>query len=1191
MHQHRRAAELYRLFYIFQVENGDKGTFLANNPLAKDSYFRYKINMSQQFVHLRVHSKYSIGEGTLYVHANPKKDPDRLTIVKLCKQYEMPAAALTDTNLMSGTAEFSDAMSGAGIQPIIGICASLNHHDRVDPKILRTEQLSQVILLAQNEQGWNNLCKLNSLMYMRHDNQHLGAFVSIDELAKHSDGLICLSGGHTGPLGKMILQGQNADDMARKIHEIFGDRFYIEIMRHGLDEEIKTEPEFLRIAADQQIPIVATNDVCFARPENYESADALACVLQQTKVIDPDRKRKNAEQYFKSPDEMAELFSDLPEALENTLVIAQRCGFMVNTKSKPLLPKFGDDFDTECQMLRDDAHNGLAVRMGEENIATAEQKAYFEQLDFELEVIIKMGFPGYFLIVADYINWCKKNDILVGPGRGSGAGSVVSWALRITNVNPMKYGLLFERFLNPDRISMPDFDVDFEPAGLERVANYISEKYGADHICRIITFGSLQARGAIRDIGRVYGMPYSKTDRFAKLIPMDAKKIADAVKMSTEIQELLDNDSDLKKVVDVSMEIEGAFRNLGQHACGFVIGDRPTTAIAPVYRDPGNEMPSCQFDGHFLESVGLIKFDFLGLETLTILKYAVQLVKSTRGVNLELDKIPLEDDKTFELWRAGKTIGVFQYEAPFVQQTLKKMQPSSFANIVALNALNRPGPIAYIPQYIARMHGEEEVSYPHPVAENILKETYGIIVYQEQVMQLVRALAGFTRGESDTVRKGMGKKIKEVLDKMESKFYDGCKREKTLSQKDAETLWAQFLKFAEYAFNKSHSVAYAVIAAQCAYIKAHYPAEFLAAAMSSELNDSDQIALYMDDARTNFNLEIVPPDVNNSESLFVVRDNKIVFALAAIKGVGKAATDAIIAERNANGKFKNLTDFAKRTASIINKRVLEAFIKVGALDGLEPSRAKLFMNADSILSYAAKQKSGANMLSLFANTAEDDVTENQLSKNLIATPAWNFGERMANELSALGFYISAHPMDQYKNLIKREKLTTSESLQSKRDRENVMIAASVNSFNKRTTKTGKLMCAINAADSFGNIDAVCFGNTVQPVVDVLQKDNMVLLRGRVSVRDDNVSMFVDTVIPLTQWIAGVAKKIVLDVSGQTRLPDIKNLIDGLPNGETKVVINLNANGKITSLALPRGVRLSDTITEDMNALGVKVSIE
>jgi DNA polymerase-3 subunit alpha len=973
--------------------------------------------------------------------------------------------------------------------------------------------------------------------------------------------------------------------------EIFGDRFYMEIQRHGLPEEIKTEPEFLRIAADRNIPIVATNDVCFAGPENYESADALGCVLRQTKVIDPDRKRKNAEQYFKSPDEMAELFSDLHEAVENTVAIARRCGFMVNTKSKPLLPKFGNDFDAECRMLRDNAHAGLNRRMKECKLAEDGQKQYFEQLEFELEVIIKMGFPGYFLIVADYIDWCRRNSILVGPGRGSGAGSVVAWALGITNVNPLAYGLLFERFLNPDRISMPDFDVDFEPEGLPRIMDYICERYGSNHICRIITFGSLQARGAIRDIGRVYGMPYSKTDRFAKMIPMDAKKIADAVRKSGDIQEALDADPDLKKVVDVSMEIEGAFRNLGQHACGVVIGDRPTTEIAPVYRDPGNEMPSCQFDGNFLESVGLIKFDFLGLETLAILKYAAELVKKTRGVNLDLDLIPLEDEKTFELWRAGKTIGIFQYEAPFVQQTLKKMQPKSFANIVALNALNRPGPIAYIPQYIARMHGEEEVKYPHPAAEEVLRETYGIIVYQEQVMRLSRTLAGFTRGESDTLRKAMGKKQLEVMEKLHVKFLDGCARENTLNPAQAEDMWNNWKRFAEYAFNKSHSVAYSVIAAQCAYIKAHYPAEFLAASMSSELNDSDQMSLYIDDAKTNFNLEIVPPDINSSESLFSVRDNRIVFALAAIKGVGKSATDAIIAERNANGKFKNLTDFAKRTAGVINKRILEAFAKVGVLDVLEPNRAKIFMNADAILSYAARQKDSANSLSLFADTAEDDVSEDRLSKNLAAASAWGFGERMENELSSVGFYISAHPMDQYKSLIKRERLATSASLQHKRDRESVMIAASVNSFSKRMTKAGKLMCSISAADSFGGVDAVCFGDSVAPVAQVLQNENMVLLRGRVNIRDDNVSMFVDNVIPLWQWISDVARKITLEIGDRAKLPDVKALIDGLAPGGTKVFLNIGANGRTTTLALPRGVRLAPSIGGDLSAVGVKMTIE
>ncbi|MDR1207040.1 MAG: DNA polymerase III subunit alpha [Rickettsiales bacterium] len=1148
--------------------------------------------MSQQFVHLRVHSKYSIGEGTLYIDANPKKDPNRQTIVKLCKAYGMPACALTDTNLMSGTAEMSDALPNGGIQPIIGLEATLNHHESMDAKQLRSEQLSRIVLLAQNHTGYLNLTALNSMQYMREGSRHLGPYITIEEIAAHSDGIVCLSGAHTGPIGMAILNGQDnlASDFARRFKQIFGDRFYMEIQRHGIPSEIKTEPAFLKLAADMNIPIVATNDACFALPENYEAEDAIASVLQQTKIIDPERTRKSSQQYFKSPEEMAELFDDLPEALENTVGIANRCAYLVDTKSKPLLPKFGNDFDTECQMLRDNARKGLDVRMSENKITEPDQKKYFDQLEFELDVIIKMGFPGYFLIVADYINWCKQNDILVGPGRGSGPGSVVAWALGITNVNPMEYGLLFERFLNPDRISMPDFDVDFEPDQIPRIMDYICSKYGADHICRIITFGSLQARGAIRDIGRVYGMPYSKTDRFAKLIPMDAKKISDAIEKSDEIQDVLDTDADLKKVVDISMEIEGAFRNLGQHACGVVIGDRPTTQIAPIYRDPSNEMPSCQFDGHYLESVGLIKFDFLGLETLTVLKYACKMIKENYGTNIDLDFIPLEDEKTFNtIWRPAKTIGIFQYDGSALPW-LRQMKPTCFSNIIALNALNRPGPMAYIPQYIARMHGEEPVSYPHPLAEEILKETYGIIVYQEQVMQLSRALAGFTRGESDTLRKGMGKKIKEVMDKMRVKFVDGCAEQNTLSREQAEEMYQQFVKFAEYAFNKAHSVVYAVIAAQCGYIKAHYPAEFLAASMSSNMNDSDQLAVFINDAKSNFNLEIVPPDINNSESLFTVKNGKIIFALAAIKGVGKSATDQIIAERRANGKFQNITDFAKRCAPFVNKRVLEAFAKVGAFDSLLPNRAQIFMNTDLILNFAIKSKEAGNSLSLFEDTATNDVAENRLQKNMTKVAHWNFGEQLANEHSVLGFYISAHPMDQYNNLISRTGLTTSATLSKKRDRENVQIAVSVNTFNRRTTKAGKLMCAVNASDSHGNIDAVAFGDFVPQIAAQLAAEPLVLLSGRASARDDRTSIFIDSVQPLGAWIAGVASRMTLDVYKQEILPDVKNALDALRPGNTKVIINIHGE-KSVQIALSGAVALSLTIGNDLAALGVKAAIE
>ncbi|MBP5794457.1 MAG: DNA polymerase III subunit alpha [Alphaproteobacteria bacterium] len=1141
------------------------------------------------FVHLHVHSKISVGASTLSIAAN-KKAGILVGIPELCIADGMTACALTDTNMMSGCAELSDVMPANKLQPIIGIEISLNQHN-ADPKVLRDSSLSKIVLLAQNHDGYLNLCELTRIMYMRPDNHHLGPYITFDDLEPLSQNLICLSGAHVGPIGMAILGNQNdtAKTYAKRLQAMFGDQFYIEIPRHGLEDEIKTEPEFLRIAESLNIPIVATNDVCFAAPENYEAADALGCVLGQTKVIDPNRPRKSSEQYFKSTAQMQELFSDLPEAIENTEIIASRCGFLVNVHEKPLLPKFGDDFETECQMLRDNTMRGLAARIAEHNIT--DTQPYYDQAEFELNVIIGMGFPGYFLIVADYIQWCRNNDILTGPGRGSGAGSIVAWCLGITHVDPLKYGLLFERFLNPDRISMPDFDVDFEPTGIERVLAYICDKYGHDSVCRIITFGSLQARGAIRDIGRVYGIPYSKSDRLSKLIPADAKKLKDAVDSSPEMQAVLAADADMDKVVRVAEELEGSIRNLGQHACGVVIGDRPTTQIAPVYRDPSNQLPSSQYDGHYLEATGLIKFDFLGLETLVVLKHAVKLVQQTRGINVDLDKIPTDDDVTMKLWQRGLTEGIFQFDAPFVKQTLRKMQPTSFLEISALNALNRPGPIAFIPQFIARMHGEEKIEYVHPKAEPILKESYGIIVYQEQVMLLTRALANFTRGESDTVRKAMGKKKLDLLAKLEVKFLKGCEEQGTLDNATAKDLWEKFKEFAKYAFNKSHAIAYSIVANQCAYLKAHYTPEFIAAAMSSNLNDTDQLALFVDDAKSNFGIQIVAPDINESESLFTVKGGKIIYALAAIKGVGTAATDAIIAERNANGKFKNLTDFAKRCAPIINKRILEAFARVGVLDSLEKNRAAIFMNADMILSYASKSKDNGNLLSLFANTTQDDVIEDRLHSNLPKTEPWTFAQRLDNELSALGFYISAHPLDQYKNLIAREKLTTSSTLETVGDRKPVRIAANVGSFSRRRTKTGKEMITIAASDSFGNIDAVAFGDASLQFANILSKESLVLISGKSSNRDDRVSVFVDSITPLSQWVAQIAKKITLDVWNGAVLPDLKKTLSTLAHGSTRVILNLHGADKIATMALPGGVELGEHTATDISALGVKVQIE
>lgn len=1139
-----------------------------------------------EFVHLHVHSKVSVGASTLAIFDKHT----HVDIPSLCKKNGMFACALTDTNMMSGCAEFSDVMPSNKVQPIIGVEISLNHHN-IDPKILRINSLSKIVLLAKNHEGYLNLCELSRVMYMRQGEYHLGPYITFSELKKYSSNLICLSGAHKGPIGMAVLNNQNntAFALAEQFLQIFDKNFYIEIQRHGLEEEIKTEPVFLQIARDLNIPIVATNDVCFAGIEDYEAADALGCVLGQTKIIDPDRPRKSSEQYFKTAEEMAELFSDLPEAIENTVNIAKKCAFYVNVQEKPLLPRFGSDLETECQMLRDGTMSGLKARFKQYNIT--DTKPYYEQAEYELDVIIGMGFPGYFLIVADYINWCRRNNILTGPGRGSGAGSIVAWALGITHVDPLKYGLLFERFLNPDRISMPDFDVDFEPTGIEAVLDYVGEKYGRDSVCRIITFGSLQARGAIRDIGRVYGIPYSKSDRISKLIPNDVKTLKEAVDNSAEIQAIIESDDGIKKVIDIAETLEGSIRNLGQHACGVVIGDRPTTKIAPVYRDPANILPSCQFDGHYLESSGLIKFDFLGLETLVVLKNAVKLIQQTRGINVNLDNIPTDDPDTMKLWQSGLTEGIFQFDAQFVQQTLKKMHPTSFLEISALNALNRPGPIAFIPQFIARMHGEEPIEYVHPKAEPILKESYGIIVYQEQVMQLTRVLAGFSRGKSDTVRKAMGKKKIELLNQLEVEFLEGCEKEKTLDKQTAKDLWEKFKDFAKYAFNKSHAIAYSIVANQCAYIKTHYTAEFLAASMSSNMNDTDQISIFVDDAKTNFNIQIVAPDINISESLFTVRDGKIIYALAAIKGVGTVATDAIIKEREARGKFKNLTDFAKRCAPFINKRILEAFAKVGVLDSLEKNRALIYMNADAILSYAIKSKDSVNNLSLFANTTEDDVTEDRLLKDLHETMEWTFAQKLENELSALGFYISAHPLDRYKHLISEAQLVTSATLAKVGDRKQIQTAVYVNSFSRRKTKSGKDMLTINASDSFGNMDCVSFGEASLSLSQILSSDKEVVISGKTSLRDDSVSVFVDSIIPMNKWIAQIAKRMVIHVNSKDILANIKKTLATLPVGKTQVILKLYTGDKSVTLVLKNTVEINANTTQDLIELGTKVEIE
>ncbi len=1140
--------------------------------------------MDARFVHLRLHSAYSLSEGAIFV----KKIPD------LCQKMGMPAIAITDTNALFGAPLFSVECKKNKIQPIIGITISFNQHDVSVTNNLRQNQLSKIVLLTMNEDGFQNLSKLITDAYLRIDNLHLGPYITFDELATNNSGLICLSGGVNGPIGMALLNNQPdlARDFSKRFADMFSDRFYMEIQRHATDDEIKTESDFLDLAYDLNIPVVATNDVYFPNVDAFEAHDALLCIAAGTKVIDPDRRRETPEHYFKSVDEMCELFSDLPEAINNTVNIAKRCTYVVPNRP-PLLPKFAESFDREIEILREKTMTGLIGRLNAEKIPQDERQQYFDQAEFELSVIIRMKFPGYFLIVADFIQWSKDNDILVGPGRGSGAGSVVAWSLNITNVNPLRYGLLFERFLNPDRISMPDFDIDFDPDGRDRVVDYVQKKYGTDRVSQIITFGSLLSRGTIRDVGRVFGMPYGKMDRLAKLIPSGpgAPGLRDAIDQSIDIQEMLDADSDLKKVAEISTQLEGLFRHAGVHAAGVIIGDRPLVELAPLYKDPSNELPATQYDLKFVEDVGLIKFDFLGLKTLSVIKKACSLIAESRGIKIDIDKIPLDDSETFKLLKFGKTVGVFQLESSGMRQVLAQMQPTLFEEIVAVVALYRPGPMASIPDYIERKHGRSKVEYVHPLAEPALKETYGVIVYQEQVMEISKRLAGFTPGMADTLRKAMGKKIKAVMDDLRVKFVEGCQTNSGMTETDSNHLYDVFVKFAEYAFNKSHSVCYAVISMQTAYLKANFPAEFFAASMSYDLADSDKLALFIDDATSNFRLEIVAPDINKSGARFRVRDNKILYALAAIKGIGVSAVIPIVRERDENGSFKNITDFATRCSGMLNKRVLEALIKAGAMDSLCRDRALLYQNMDAIIGFADKNKSKCGkQISLFEMTDADDVGDDRLMLNLPRTTPWTFGERLKHEHSVLGFYISAHPLDQYRELMDRDGLACSTMLKQKADGSIVRIAMCVDNVNKRTTRAGKPMVIVTGSDHVGSIDAVAFGFSVDTVYKTATSESAIVLTAKVSQRDDSTSLMVNAIQPLSEWVASSAHKIVLDVHNQNALADLKMVLDNLPSGLTKIHMNLYSNGKVTSIILPRSVQLDGASILKLNELVTRVSI-
>jgi DNA polymerase-3 subunit alpha len=851
---------------------------------------------SPGFVHLNVHSSYSLLHGAITIGR----------LAELAKKDHQPALALTDIDNMFGALEFSEKLAGYGIQPIVGCALAVDFGDQEPGSRSILAQPSRMILLAAREEGYRSLMRLNSRAF-QDTPTHQTPHIKLSWLDGETDGLIALTGGPFGPVSLAITNDQAAIAAQRleRLTALFGDRLYIELQRHGLDAERRAEGALIDLAYAKGLPLVATNEPLFATADDYEAHDALVCIAGGRLVAETDRPQFTPDHRFKTRAEMAVLFADIPEALASTVEIAQRCSFRPMTR-KPILPRFtvggtasaADAEIAEATELRRQAEEGLAQRLASNGYAQGiTDEAYRERLDFELGVIERMKYPGYFLIVADFIKWAKSQGIPVGPGRGSGAGSLVAYSLTITDLDPLRFGLLFERFLNPDRVSMPDFDIDFCQERRDEVIAYVQKRYGRDQVAQIITFGTLQARGVLRDVGRVLQMPYGQVDKLTKLVPQNPAQpvtLAAAINGEPKLQAFRDSDPVVARAFDIAQKLEGLTRHASTHAAGIVIGDRPLNELVPLYRDPKSDMPVTQFNMKWVEPAGLVKFDFLGLKTLTVLDVAVKLLKS-RGVTIDIGRVPLDDAKTYEMLGRGDVVGVFQVESQGMRRALVEMRPDRFEDIIALVALYRPGPMANIPTYCARKLGMEEIEYLHPSLEPILKETFGVITYQEQVQQIAKSLAGYTLAEADLLRRAMGKKIKAEMDAQRARFMSGS-LEHGIPQPIAEAIFDACAKFAEYGFNKSHSAPYAFITYQTGWMKANYPVEFLAASMTLELNNTDKLSEFRSEA-LRLGVKMEPPSVNRSGVNFDVADGTIHYALAALKGVGPAAVEMMIEAR------------------------------------------------------------------------------------------------------------------------------------------------------------------------------------------------------------------------------------------------------------------------------------------------------
>lgn len=1135
------------------------------------------------FVHLHVHSAFSLLEGALPI----------AMLAKLAKADKMPALALTDTNNLFGALEFAEKMTGTGIQPIAGIQLAISLGESEPNRLGKPEVFPSVVLLAANGAGYDNLLRLGSHAFLGPDSAQ-SPHVPWSLLASHAEGLIALTGGPNGPVDRAIrenksaLAGEYLENMAR----VFDNRLYVEIQRHGLDSERSVEPQLLDMAYRKGLPLVAANDAYFARPDDFEAHDALIAIAEGRVVSDDNRRRLTPEHAFKTRREMQALFADLPEATANSVEIAMRCAYRPK-KRGPILPRFTADEhsgeDAESVELRRQASEGLKRRLAAHGPAPGlTVKDYEDRLDFEIGVITRMKYPGYFLIVSDFIKWAKAQDIPVGPGRGSGAGSLVAYSLTITDLDPLRFGLLFERFLNPDRVSMPDFDIDFCQDRRDEVIAYVQERYGRDRVAQIITFGTLLARGVLRDVGRVLEMPYGQVDRLTKLVPQNPAKpitLAQAIAEEPRLRQAAEEEPVVERLLTIAQKLEGLYRHASTHAAGIVIGDRPLDELVPLYRDPKSDMPVTQFNMKWVEPAGLVKFDFLGLKTLTVLNTAVALLRQ-RKIQIDLNEIPLDDAKTYEILGRGETVGIFQVESAGMRRALAEMRASRLEDIIALVALYRPGPMANIPVYCARKAGLEQPDYLHPMLKPILEETFGIIVYQEQVMQAAQILSGYSLGEADLLRRAMGKKIKSEMDNQRERFVSGA-IERGVPAAKAKEIFDLLEKFADYGFNKSHAAAYAVISYQTAWMKANYPVEFLAASMTLDMGNTDKLSEFRLEAKR-LGIRIEPPSVNHSGVDFDVRKGEIFYALAAVKGVGKQAAEHIV-ERRGGKPFKSITDFAQRiSARVVNKRTLEALIAAGALDHLEADRARASAMIDHILSISnhAADASASGQNDMFGLSSDSAIRTPNVQP-------WTPQERLQREHQAVGFYLSGHPLDDYSGVLKRNGVKTyAEFLQAVRSGEvGGKLAASVLGRTERKTKSGAKLGILVLSDTTGQFEATLFAEKLGQYRDLLETGSLVLLSVSASLDGDEVRIRIQHAEPMEKIASRHSHNMKIFVRDEAPLPSILARLQGKGEGEISLIAMIENGHREVEVKLPGRFKTTPQIAGAIRSVSGVVAVE